>query len=261
MSTTRPIIIDTHAHLYHRHFDSDREAMIARAQEIGIAHIILPNIDLESIAGMLALEQAYPKLCFPTMGLHPCSVQEDYEAVLLQMEKWLERHAFVGIGETGIDLYWDKSTLELQKKALQVQLSWASSLHLPVILHTREANTETIEVVKDHARTHAVKGVFHCFSGTVDEAKRMMDLGFFLGIGGTVTFKNSLLREVIKEIGLGHVVLETDSPYLAPVPHRGKRNESAYTDLVAQHLAEELEISKEEVCRITTQNARTLFKV
>lgn len=256
-----PEIIDSHAHLYSRKFDSDRDAIMARAKEAGVQGIVLPNIDLESIAGMLALEQSYPDVCKSAMGLHPCSVGEDYKEVLDIMEAWFDRHAFVAIGETGLDLYWDKSTLPLQIEALKIQLNWASQLHLPVILHTREANTETLDVVREHARTHAITGVFHCFSGNAEEAKAMMDLGFYIGIGGTVTFKSSNLREVLKEIGLERVVLETDSPYLAPVPHRGKRNESAYTTLVAQQIAQTMEISEEEVCQITSRNAKNLFRL
>ena len=254
-------MIDTHAHLYSRKFDNDRDEMIIRAREAGVQGIVLPNIDLESIAGMLALEQRYPDLCMPAMGLHPCSVTENYREVLEEMEAWFDRHAFVAIGETGLDLYWDKSTLPLQVEALKIQLLWASQLHLPVILHTREANTETLDVVREHARTHAITGVFHCFSGSAEEAKAMMDLGFYIGIGGTITFKNSNLREVIKETGLERVVLETDSPYLAPVPHRGKRNESAYTALVAEQIAQTMEISAEEVCHITSRNAGSLFRL
>jgi TatD DNase family protein len=256
-----PGIIDTHAHLYSRKFDSDRDEMIHRAQAAGIQCIVLPNIDLDSIDGMLALEQEYPDLCKSSIGLHPCSVDENYREVLEQMELLFDNHSFIAIGETGLDLYWDKSTLSLQVEALKIQLNWASQLHLPIILHTREANKETLEVVQEHARTHPITGVFHCFSGSIEEAIAIMNLGFYLGIGGTVTFKNSNLREVLKAIGLDRVVLETDSPYLAPVPHRGKRNETAYTALVAQQIAQTMELSVEEVCQITSQNARTLFRL
>jgi TatD DNase family protein len=255
-----PQLIDTHAHLYHKQFDTDRTEMIARAKEAGVSLIYLPNIDLNSIAPMLELEQAYPGYCHATMGLHPCSVGEDYRGVLSDMEKKLTERSFAGIGETGIDLYWDKSTFDLQREALKIQLQWAAELGRPIILHTREATAETLQIVRDFSHTKSVTGVFHCFSGNAEEAKEVLDLGFYLGIGGNVTYKNSGLPMVINEIGLDGIVLETDSPYLAPVPYRGKRNETGFIAYVAALIAESLELPVEEVCRKTSQNARKLFK-
>lgn len=250
--------IDTHAHLYLRQFDHDRPAMLERAMAAGGSAFFLPNIDLESIPSMLAVEAAYPEICFAMMGLHPCSVKEDYRQVLQAMYEWLQKHPFAAIGETGIDLYWDKSTLPLQIEALEVQLDWAKNLGLPVVLHTREAMDVTIDIVRNAWRSN-LRGVFHCFSGTVAQAERIMDMGFYLGIGGVLTYKNGGLEPVIEAFGLRAVVLETDAPYLAPNPYRGKRNESAYLPLVIERLAELTGYTPEEVACLTTQNARRLF--
>ncbi len=250
--------IDTHAHLYLRQFDHDRPAMLERAMAAGGVAFFLPNIDLESIPAMLALEAAYPDTCFAMMGLHPCSVTEDYPQVLQAMHEWLQERPFAAVGETGIDLYWDKSTLPLQIKALEVQLDWAKTHRLPIVLHTREAMDITIDIVRN-AWTPDLRGVFHCFNGTVAQAERIMDMGFYLGIGGVLTYKNGGLEPVIEAFGLRAVVLETDAPYLAPNPYRGKRNESAYVPLVIQRLAELTGHTPEAVAQITTQNARQLF--
>lgn len=234
--------------------------MIAHAQELGVEKIYLPNIDLETIAGMEALETEFPGVCFATIGLHPCSVLADYEETLATMEKHLHRRKWFGIGETGIDLYWDKTFFEEQKIAFRTQLEWAKDLNLPIIIHSRESTPECIEVVRA-AQDGRLRGVFHCFGGSVEEANQITDLGLYLGIGGVVTYKKSGLDAVLKTIGLDRVVLETDAPYLAPVPYRGKRNESAYVRHVAEHISELFVQPLHEIAAITTRNARELFGI
>lgn len=253
------VIIDTHAHLYSQKFDHDRADMVERALEAGVARMYLPNIDADSVEGMLALEAAFPENCFAMMGLHPCSVQpESYVEALAQVERWLGQRPWAGVGETGIDLYWDKSTLNIQKEAFAAQCRWARELGRPVIIHSREANREALEVV-NACQDGRLRGIFHCFSGNLEEAQEMIGLGFVLGIGGTLTYPKSELPAVLREISLEHIVLETDAPYLPPVPFRGKRNESAYVRFVAEKLAEVKELSLEEVARATTANALRMF--
>lgn len=254
-------LIDTHAHLYSRKFEHDRPEMIHRAIAAGVTRMYLPNIDAASIDAMLALEAAFPDNCFAMMGLHPSSVKPDtYEQELAIVEEWLGRRTWAGVGETGIDLYWDKTTLPVQKIAFARQIEWAKDLSLPVIIHARESNEECLEVVKA-GQDGRLRGIFHCFSGTLEQARRMIDLGFMLGIGGTLTYPKSELPEVLREIPLEHIVLETDSPYLPPVPHRGKRNESAYVRLVAEMLAEVQVLPLAGVARVTTANALRMFGV
>lgn len=251
-------LIDTHAHLYSRKFESDRADMVKRAIQAGVDRMYLPNIDRESIADMLALETAFPEHCFAMMGLHPCSVKEDFEAELKTVEHWLGQRVWAGIGETGIDLYWDKSTLDIQKTAFARQLEWAKDLRRPIIIHSRESNQECLDLVRS-AQDGRLRGIFHCFSGTLEEARAMIDLGFMLGIGGTVTYPKSELPEILRQIPLEHIVLETDSPYLPPVPHRGKRNESAYVRLVAIMLSEIKVLPLSQIARTTTENALRMF--
>jgi TatD DNase family protein len=254
-------LIDTHAHLYSSKFDQDRPDMVHRAISAGIKRIYLPNIDAESIEPMLALEALFPENCFAMMGLHPCSVQPDtYEAELALVEKWLDQRSWAGIGETGIDLYWDKTTLEIQQIAFARQCEWAKTLGRPIIIHSRVANREAIEVVRQ-AQDGRLRGIFHCFSGTLEEAKEMIDLGFMLGIGGTLTYPKSELPAVLREVPLEHIVLETDAPYLPPVPHRGKRNESAFMCHTADALSEAKILPIAEIARTTTANALRMFKV
>jgi len=251
---------DTHAHLYSRKFDSDRPDMIRRAVAAGVTRMYLPNIDAESIAGMLALEASFPEHCFAMMGLHPCSVQPDtYEQELALVEKWLGDRRWAGIGETGIDLYWDKTTLGIQQAAFARQCEWAKELDLPIIIHSREANREALEVVKS-AQDGRLRGIFHCFSGTLEEAQEMIGLGFMLGVGGTITYPKSTLPEVLRQVPLEHIVLETDAPYLPPVPHRGKRNESAFIRHVADMLSESKVLPLAQIARETTANAQRMFK-
>lgn len=252
-------LIDTHAHLYSRKFDADRHDMVTRALATGVERIYLPNIDSESIEGMLALEADFSANCFAMMGLHPCSVQpETYAQELEIVEKWLEQRSWAGIGETGIDLYWDRTTLAIQQIAFARQCVWARELGRPVIIHSREANQEAIEVVRQN-QDGRLRGIFHCFSGTLEEAKEMIGLGFMLGIGGTLTYPKSELPSVLAEIPLENIVLETDAPYLPPVPHRGKRNESAFVRHTAEKLAEVKGMPLEEIARITTANAFKMF--
>lgn len=252
-------LIDTHAHLYSRKFDPDRTDMVRRAIAAGVTRMYLPNIDSESIEPMLALEAEFPDNCFAMMGLHPCSVQPDtWEKELALVESWLSRRSWAGVGETGIDLYWDKTTLDIQKIAFARQIEWAKDMNLPVIIHARESNEECLEVVKQ-GQDGRLRGIFHCFSGTLEQAHRMIDLGCLLGIGGTLTYPKSELPEVLRQIPLEHIVLETDAPYLPPVPHRGKRNESAYVRLVAEMLSEAKVLPIAQIARVTTENALRIF--
>jgi TatD DNase family protein len=232
--------------------------MVQRAIDAGITKIYLPNIDAESIDAMLDLEAAFPNNCFAMMGLHPCSVNENVEDALAIVEKYLQERTWAGVGETGIDLYWDKTFLEQQKMAFARQIEWAKDLNLPVIVHARESNEECLEVVKA-GQDGRLRGIFHCFSGTLEQANRMIDLGFMLGIGGTVTYPKSELPEVLRQVPLEHIVLETDAPYLPPVPHRGKRNESAYVKLVADMLSEIKVVPLSSVAKITSENAERMF--
>ncbi|WP_217519857.1 TatD family hydrolase [Vibrio metschnikovii] len=253
-------MIDTHAHVYASEFDHDREQVIQRAIEQGIEHILLPNIDLNSIAPMLATEAAYPDLCRSMMGLHPCYVNADVKQTLEQIEYWFTQREFIAVGEIGIDLYWDKTYQAEQEMAFITQLNWAKSLNLPVVIHTRDSIDQTLALLKQE-QNGQLRGVFHCFGGTVEQAKAINDLGFHLGLGGVSTFKNGGMDKVIPALDLNYLVLETDCPYLAPVPHRGKRNEPAYTRLVAERIAELRGLSTEYVDQFTTNNAKALFKL
>ena len=251
-------LIDTHAHLYVVEFDTDRADMIARAQQAGIKKIVLPNIDLSTVAAMESLETEFPGICFASIGLHPCHAFADYANVMQQMEAHLNRRKWLAIGETGLDLHWDASYFEEQKKAFRVHLEWAKDLHIPIIIHSRASTPECIEEVRN-AQDGRLTGVFHCFGGSVEEAQEITDLGMHLGIGGVATYKKAGLDQVLPRIGLSKVVLETDAPYLAPVPYRGKRNESAYMKQVAQHISELFVRPLAEIARITTKNAQDLF--
>ncbi len=251
--------IDTHAHLYSRKFESDRDDMIRRAIKAGVTRMYLPNIDAGSIDAMLALEAAFPDNCFAMMGLHPCSVQPDkYEEELAIVEKHLAARKWVGVGETGVDLHWDKTTLGIQKIAFARHIEWAKDLGLPIIIHARSSNQECLEVVRA-GQDGRLKGIFHCFSGTLEEAKEMIDLGFMLGIGGTLTYPKSEVPEVLREIDLEHIVLETDAPYLPPVPYRGKRNESSYIPVIAEMLSETKVLPLSQIAKVTTANALRMF--
>ncbi len=253
-------MIDTHAHIYAAEFDADRPQVIQRAIEQGISHILLPNIDLASIEPMLKTESDYPEICRSMMGLHPCYVDENVEESLVIMQNWFDKHNFVGVGEIGIDLYWDKTFRAEQEHAFATQLHWAKELGLPAVIHTRDSIAETIEVLKT-VQDGSIRGVFHCFGGSIAEAKAITDLGFHLGLGGVTTFKNGGMDKVIPELDLTHIVLETDCPYLAPVPHRGKRNEPSYTALIAARIADLTNQPMESIIEQTTYNARSLFDI
>jgi TatD DNase family protein len=253
-------LIDTHCHLYLEEFKDDLSEVLARAAEAGIEKFLLPNIDSKSLDAMNHLASTYPDKMHPMIGLHPTSVKENFKEELDLVTREAKSGKYVAIGEIGIDMYWDKSFEQEQKEALAFQLELALELDLPVVIHMRESYHEIMEVMEVY-RNRGLRGVFHCFTGTEAQAKSIINFGFLLGIGGVLTFKNSKLREEIKNIGTEHLVLETDAPYLAPTPHRGKRNESAYIPLVVDKLAEIYSLSKEEIARQTTQNALNLFKL
>ncbi|MDG3086823.1 TatD family hydrolase [Vibrio hannami] len=253
-------MIDTHAHIYAQEFDNDRNEVICRAVEQGVNQILMPNIDLESIAPMLETEKAYPEICRSMMGLHPCYVDADVKQTLATIHSWFEKHNFIAVGEIGIDLYWDKTYRTEQEFAFVTQLNWAKEMGLPVVIHTRDSISETLELLKGE-QDGSLSGVFHCFGGSVEEAKAITDLGFHLGLGGVSTFKNGGMDKVIPHLDLKDIILETDCPYLAPVPHRGKRNEPSYTELVAKRVADLKELTLAEVDKLTTNNATKLFKL
>ena len=253
-------LIDTHTHLFSSQFDEDRNAVVQKAIDNGVSKMLLPNISSETIEAMHQLCQDFPEHCYPMMGLHPCDVKGDYLKELEIVKAHLDKGKYVAVGEIGIDLYWDKSTLDIQKKAFRQQLIWAKEYDLPVAIHIRESFDEIFEVIEE-VNDEKLRGVFHCFTGTKEKGLRAIDMGFMLGIGGVVTFKNSGLDQTLSGLPLAQLILETDSPYLAPTPHRGQRNESAFIPLMAQKLADIYEMDIEEVARITTQNAKTLFKL
>ncbi len=251
-------LVDTHTHLYTRQLAPDIEQVVQRAKDAGVQKFYLPNIDSSSIEAMLSLENTWPESCFPMMGIHPCSVNADFEQELAVVKEWIGKRPFAAIGEIGIDLYWDKTFIEEQKTAFLQQIRWAKDLGLPVVIHCRESMDLVIDLVAREADDR-LWGVFHCFTGDAKQAGKIREMGFFLGIGGVLTYKNSGLAETLHQIGLEKVVLETDSPYLAPVPYRGKRNESAYVRVVAEKAAEVLDIPLEQIAEITTDNAKALF--
>ncbi|MGB0429403.1 MAG: TatD family hydrolase [Bacteroidia bacterium] len=252
--------IDTHSHLFVEQFDDDREATIARAKAAGIEKILLPNIDIESIDRLNKMVNQFPDYCCGMMGLHPCSVKTDYKSTLKAIEKEFVHNKYVAVGEIGLDYYWDTSLINEQKQAFKMQLNWAKELGLPVAIHTRDSFADALEIVKNE-QNGSLSGVFHCWSGTVEEGEQVKDVGFYMGIGGVATFKKSTHQHILPHLGLDKIILETDSPYLAPVPFRGKRNESAYTVQVAQKLASIYEVGLDEIALITTKNAIDLFKL
>ena len=253
-------LIDTHTHLYLSDFKEDIESIIKRAEDAGINKFYLPAINRSTHHEMIALEEKYPAKCFAMMGLHPCSVKENYKEELSIIEDWLSRRKFAAIGEIGLDFYWDKTFSDQQYEAFTHQINLALQYDLPIVIHTRNAMQETINVVKEFA-PKGLKGIFHCFSGSYESAKEIIKAGFYLGIGGVVTYKNAGLAEVLEKIELDHLVLETDSPYLTPVPFRGKRNESSYIKYVVARLAEIKNTTADEIAAITTANANKIFGV
>jgi TatD DNase family protein len=252
------IYIDTHVHLYDEQFLADESEMIQHAIDAGVTKMYMPNCDSSTTDGMLRIANQYPQHCFPMMGLHPTYVKANYKEELALVKEWLGKKKFYGVGEVGLDYYWDLTYKEQQIEAFETQIDWALAYNLPVIIHSRESVDDCIAIIRKK-QNGKLKGVFHCFGSSTKEAREIMELGLYMGIGGVATFKKSTLPETIKEIGLSHIVLETDAPYLAPVPYRGKRNESSYIPLIAQHIAAVTGIAIEEIATITTQNAAKVF--
>ena len=259
--------IDSHAHIYDERFNDDIEQLIHRCQELQVQKIILPNIDLDSLERVKTLSNRFPKHCFPTVGLHPCDVKADFRAILEEMKPWaFQPDMFVhkkiyAIGETGLDYYWDTTFKEEQKEALRIQIQWAKELDLPIILHTRSSIQDTIDIIKEE-QDGQLKGVFHCFSGTLEEAQQIMEIeDFYLGVNRPLTYKKSKIVEVFENIPLEKILLETDAPYLPPVPYRGKRNESSYIPIIAQKLAEIKQCDCSLIQKQTTANVEALFNL
>lgn len=253
-------LTDTHIHLYAEEFSADFSEVMLRCDQAGVGRLLLPNIDLHSLQGMFELNDRYPDRCFPMVGLHPCYVKEDFHEQLAVLKNQLiaNRHRVIAVGEIGLDFYWDLSFRKQQEDAFLQQLSWAEEFNLPISIHSRESTAEIIELIRGFGMGR-VKGVFHCFSGTISQAQQAISMGFMLGIGGVVTFKKAPLADLVAELPLEHLVLETDAPYLAPTPHRGKRNEPAYLRLIGERVAELKCCSLNEVIETTNRNADRLF--
>jgi TatD DNase family protein len=254
------IFTDTHTHLYSEEFNDDREAMVKRAIDARVKRLFLPNIDIKSIQPMLDLVWQFPENCFPMMGLHPCSVDEHVEAHLFQIQKWFKKRKFYAVGEIGLDFYWSVEFKEQQIMAFKKQIQWAIQMDLPINIHSRNSTDEVIAILQE-MKHPLLRGIFHCFSGNAQQAKQITELGFHLGIGGVLTYKKSELPDAIADIDLQHLVLETDAPYLSPVPFRGKRNESTYIVNIAEKLAELKDTTVEKVANITTENAIKIFGI
>ena len=252
------MFIDTHTHLYSEEFNADRNEAIKNAISKSVSKFYLPNVDSKSISGMLQLVNEYPEHCFPMMGLHPCSVNETYLEELATIKQWLDKRRFAAIGEIGMDLYWDKTFIKEQEIAFKQQIDWALEFNYTIVIHCRNAFDEIFEILSTYKKLP--KGIFHCFSGNIEQAQQILSFGNFkLGIGGVVTFKNSGLDKVVEQLNLSDLVLETDAPYLAPMPYRGKRNESEFIPLIAQKIAEIKNMSLEDVAYITSKNALDIF--
>lgn len=252
--------VDTHTHLYASEFNDDRNKVVEKAIQNGISHMFLPNIDIHSIQPMLDLCWSFPNNCFPMMGLHPCSVDQHVDAHLFQIQKWFKKRKFYAVGEIGLDYYWSTEFKVEQIKAFKMQIQWAIQQDLPIVIHSRNSNEDVISIIKEmkHPR---LRGIFHCFGGDAQQAAEVVDAGFLLGIGGVLTFKNGGLDKAIADIPVEHLVLETDAPYLAPVPYRGKRNETFYIIEVARKLAELKKLGLNQIAEITTANALRVFGV
>ena len=251
--------IDTHTHLYDEKLVADPQ-QIPRAIAAGVTRMFMPNCDSETIPGMLALADQWPDNCFPMMGLHPTYVKENYKDELAIVADWLAKRKFWAVGEIGLDYYWDVTFKEQQKEAFAYQIDLALQYDIPIVIHSRNAEQDCIDIVRSK-QNGKLTGVFHCFSGTTEQAEQIADLGFYIGVGGSLTYKKNTLPETLREVGIKNVVLETDAPYLAPIPHRGKRNESSYIPLVAVKIAEVTGIPYLDVADITTNNANKLFKM
>ncbi len=254
------MITDTHTHLYSDQFDDDRSTMMQRAKDAGVSRFFIPAIDSETTQAMFDLEKQFPKDVFLMMGLHPTSVKENYQEELAHVKNWIDNRDFVGIGEIGIDLYWDKTFLIQQQDAFRTQIRWAKEKKLPIVIHCRDAFDEIFEILEEE-KSADLFGIFHCFTGTIEQAKQAISYNMKLGIGGVVTFKNGKIDTFLHEIDIKHIVLETDSPYLAPTPFRGKRNESSYITKVVEKLATIYNLSFDEIAAITTQNSKDVFGI
>lgn len=255
------MFIDTHTHLFSDAFNEDRNSVIQRAIDAGVEICLLPNIDVNTIDAMNELAKSFPNNCFPMMGLHPGSVDENWESKLEFIKKHLFSEKYIAVGEIGMDLYWDKTHVEAQRQAFRMQVEWAKELGLPIAIHAREAFQEIYKII-DELNDERLTGVFHCFTGTEEDANKILSYGGFkLGIGGVLTYKNGKVDEALKNVGLEHLILETDSPYLPPVPHRGKRNESSYLLNIAEKLADVYNVTLKEIEERTSQNARELFRL
>lgn len=254
------IITDTHTHLYSEQFDADRNEMIQRALDLGVTRFFVPAIDSAYLNDMLALEKSFPENIFLMMGLHPTHVKENFEDELAFAKHWLDKRDFYAVGEIGIDMYWDKKLLKQQQIAFKTQISWAKEKKLPIVIHCREAFNEIFEILEE-VKDDQLFGIFHCFTGNLEQAKKAISYNMKLGIGGVVTFKNGKIDQFLHEIPLENIVLETDSPYLAPTPFRGKRNESSYITKVLDKLAIIYKLSPQEIAAITTQNSINIFGI
>ncbi len=254
------ILTDTHTHLYADQFNEDRVEVVQRALDLGVKRFFIPAIDSETTQSMFELEKQFPENIFLMMGLHPTHVKENFKEELAHVKKWLDKRNFYAVGEIGIDLYWDKTLLKQQQEAFKTQINWAKEKNLPIVIHCRDAFDEVFEVLEE-MKDAKLFGIFHCFTGNLEQAKKAISYNMKLGIGGVVTFKNGKIDQFLNEIPLKNIVLETDAPYLAPAPYRGKRNESSYLLKVAEKLATIYNISVEELAKITTQNSKDVFGV
>jgi len=251
-------LIDTHTHLYLDEFKHDIDELIERAKKNNIQKFLLPNIDTKTIQPLLALSKLYPKTCYPMIGLHPCSVDHDFQNNLKRLESKIHENNFIAIGEIGIDLHWDKTYLKEQKITFETQINWAIKYNLPIVIHSRKSFDEIYQILKKYQNQN-LKGVFHCFGGTIEEAKKVIDLGFLLGIGGVLTFKNSNLDQVVEKVSIKHLLIETDAPYLSPMPYRGKRNQPEFLSIIANKICEIKNISISELTNNLYLNTNSLF--
>lgn len=254
------LLTDTHTHQYYETDPVKRADLMQRCLANGVSRLFLPNVDSSSMEKVFGLVKAYPEYCYAMLGLHPCDVKANWKEELSQIEAAIPQNKIYAIGEIGIDLYWDKTTLDIQAEAFKIQIGWAKALKLPIVIHSRNSFDEVYKVLLEE-QDENLRGIFHCFTGDVEQAKKITDLGFYLGIGGVVTYKNSGLDKTVEQVDLKHIVLETDSPYLTPVPYRGKPNESSYLTYVAQKVADLHQVSLETVAAITTENSKIVFGV
>ena len=251
--------IDTHAHIYLEDFDEDRPDIITQCQKFGVSKIFMPNIDSSTIDAVHKTEEQFPNICHAMMGLHPCYVKQNYQEELATIEKQFSKRKYAAVGEIGIDLYWDKTTLDIQEVAFRKQIEWAMDLGIPIVIHSRDSLDLTIDIVAEMQKG-SLQGIFHCFNGSMEQAQRIIDCGFLMGIGGVVTFKKAGVDKTVSSLNLENLVLETDAPYLSPSPHRGKRNIPTYIPIIADKISDVQEISIEEVATKTTKNALNLFQ-